>query len=74
MDRPHPGQNPAFAGTDVSQREQITSVGGSAGLDETSPIGLLSAFLADTINLERMASGSEVMFAADLLLEFADFG
>lgn len=73
MDRPHPGQNPALAGIEVSQREQMISAADDAGLDETSPIGLLSAFLTDAVNLERMASGGEVMFATDLLFEFANF-
>ncbi len=60
---------------EVSQRGQkISAAGEVAGLDEASPIGLLSTFLANAIDLERVAGGGEMVFASDLLLEFANFG
>jgi hypothetical protein len=44
----------------------------SGGLNETPPIALLPALVADAINLEGMAGGHEMVLAANLLLKFAN--
>jgi hypothetical protein len=46
---------------------------GFAGLDKSASIPLLSAFFANTINLECVAGGYVMMLASDLLLDFSDF-
>ena len=43
------------------------------GLDNATSISLLSAFFANPINLERMASGDVVVLASNLLLDLSDF-
>jgi len=74
MEWPHPGQNEALAGIAVSQRGQTPSgAAGTGELYESTAIVFLPAFFADSVNLKRMPRGDVVMFASDLLFEFAHF-
>src|SRR5208282_5011077 len=82
IDHPQPGQNAALAGMTVPQCGHfMVACAGFArllsalsfGLDKSASIPLLSAFFANTINLECVASGYVMVFASYFLLDFADF-
>ena len=82
IDHPHPGQNAAFPGIAVPQCGHLAVVcagfagalaGLFIGLDNSASIRLLAAWLANAIDLERMAGGEVVVFASDLVFDFSDF-
>jgi hypothetical protein len=58
----------------VSQRGQrVSACVEFGGLDKAPAIAFLPALFADAVDLKGMSSGYKVMFASDLLFEFAHF-